>query len=139
MTESPVYGAGRSVGSLDSRGKVGRRTRGAARCYQWLVVWRRGDGEPCLRPETGRVLLAPTLAMDLLQTRAATCSGDGSWRPAVLLDVLAKKCRVKPTELGMEEASPPSLRAHIAYTLGSAAAWIHWACRGRRLNLYYVL
>ena len=66
-----------------------------------------GDGEPCLRPETGRVLLAPTLAMDLLQTRAATCSGDGSWRLAALLDVLAKKFRVKPPQLGFEEACPP--------------------------------
>ncbi|KAI4977058.1 hypothetical protein ZWY2020_050665 [Hordeum vulgare] len=75
-------------------------------------VWRRG--EPCLRPERSRVLLARTPSMDALEARyrqfvlLASALGDGEVvTPAALLTSIEACCGVLPSEVSIQVACPP--------------------------------
>ncbi|KAI5007366.1 hypothetical protein ZWY2020_050811 [Hordeum vulgare] len=75
-------------------------------------VWRRG--EPCLRPERSRVLLARTPSMDALEARyrqfvlLASALGDGEVvTPAALLASIEACCGVLPSEVSIQVACPP--------------------------------
>uniref|UniRef100_M8D5G7 DUF4283 domain-containing protein n=1 Tax=Aegilops tauschii TaxID=37682 RepID=M8D5G7_AEGTA len=76
-------------------------------------VWRRG--EPCLRPERSRVMLARTPSMDAFEGRygnlvlLATAVGDGeeAVTPADLLAAIEARCGVLQSEVSIEVACPP--------------------------------
>ncbi|KAI4990677.1 hypothetical protein ZWY2020_039048 [Hordeum vulgare] len=111
--------SGSSVESEDGRSTVATVVAGDGSSRNLLEraypqeVWHRG--EPCLRLERRRVLLARTLSMDALEARSrqfvilASALGDGEEvvTPAALLASIKACYGVLPSEVSIQVACPP--------------------------------